>query len=89
IDGTSFEQSAKIEFSNDKTFLCMVKADTTNHILHLKLENDNSRFQYSFPDSNHILIRGRWKEDSIEVFMNKFDLNNYLLHREQFKWINQ
>jgi hypothetical protein len=44
---------------------------------------------YSLPDSNHLIIEGKWKNDSIRVGMNKYDLNNYILFREKFEWIKE
>ena len=32
----------------------------------------------------HILLKDLWKRDRIKLLMNKYDLNNYLLHRKKF-----
>jgi hypothetical protein len=89
IDGPLFSQSGRIQYNNDKIFTCKIETDTVNHFLNIKSERDSSRFQYFLPDPNHILIKGSWRNDSIEVLMNKFDLDNYLLHKEKFKWIDE
>jgi len=88
VDRSWYSQSGRIQFGNDKTFVCKIETDTINHFLNIKSGNDSSRFQYSLPDLSHLLIKGVWKKDSVEVLMTKYDLGNYLLYREKFKWIN-
>ena len=48
---------------------------------------DSAFMVYSMPDINHLYLTGKWKDDSIKVLMNKYDLNNYPLYREKFQWI--
>jgi uncharacterized membrane protein YphA (DoxX/SURF4 family) len=48
---------------------------------------DSVYMAYSIPDINHLSLVGKWKDDSITVMMNKYDLNNYPLYREKFQWI--
>jgi len=48
---------------------------------------DSTYMVYSMTDTNHLYLAGKWKDDSIKVSMNKYDLNNYPLHRDKFQWI--
>jgi len=66
-------------------------SDTIKKIINIRSKADSSE-KYSlnyFENGNNILFRGKWKQDSIEVLMRKYDLNSYLLHREKFTWITQ
>jgi hypothetical protein len=90
MDGGSWNQSCSIAFSNDKRSYYDVEADTIKRTLNVRSKKDTTKkymFNYFLPDTIHIFFRGRWSDDSIRVLMSKYDLNNYLLHRERFKWI--
>ncbi len=90
IDGGSWNQTGIIQFSTDKKSFYTAEADTVKQVLNIQSRSDTSEkylLHYFMQDGDHILIKGLWKKDSIEVLMNKYDLNNYLLHKEKFKWI--
>ena len=90
IDGGSWKQSGIIQFNTDQRTIYDIKADTVKQTLSIGSQSDtteNYLFHYLLPDRDHILLKGVWKKDSIEVLMNKYDLRNYLLHREKFTWI--
>ena len=44
--------------------------------------------EYSALDEKHLFLKGLWNWDSIKVCLNKYDLDNHLLHKEKFKWIS-
>jgi hypothetical protein len=90
IDGGSWNQSGIVQFSTDKKVYYNVQADTVKQILRMQSRSDTAQkysLHYFMPDSDHILFKGLWEKDSIEVLMNKYDLNSFLLHKEKFKWI--
>jgi hypothetical protein len=69
-----------------------VKTDTIRKIITLQSQADtteNYLFRYSIYNNNGLVLKGLYIKDSIEAFLNKYDLNNYLLHREKFKWISE
>jgi hypothetical protein len=90
IDGGSWKQSGIIQLNTDKKTNYNIHADTIKQTLTIQSlpdSNENYLLNYFKPDADHLLLKGLWKKDSIEVLMNRYDLNNYLLHREKFKWI--
>jgi hypothetical protein len=90
IDGPSWNQSSVIKFSNDNRVSYVINTDTAKRMISIQSLPDTTKkyfFSYSRPDSIHLILKGRWNRDSLEVLMTKYDLNNYLLHREKFKWI--
>ena len=91
IDNSSWNQSGIIQFNTGRKGPCNVQADTIKQIFLVVSKTDTTEkysLNYSKPDPAHILLEGRWRNDSIKVLMTKYDLNNYLLHREKFKWID-
>ena len=92
IDGGAWNQLGVVKVNSDKRITYKIEADTTKHILKINLLSDTTEkysFNYSKPDAEHLLINGVWKKDTIKVLMDKYDLNNYLLHKEKFTWINE
>ena len=90
IDEDDNWKQSSILFSNDSSAYFSIKADTIGKTIHIESSRDttiNYQFNYSEPDTSHILIKGMWKTDTIEVMMKKYDLNNYRLYRTKFKWI--
>ena len=90
IDGGSWNQSVKIKFSTDSKTNYTIEVDTVKQSLNIISQSDTTEkylFHYLLPDQDKLLLKGIWKKDSIEVLMHKYDLNNYLLHREKFTWI--
>jgi len=90
IDGQAWNQSSVIKFNNDKRVSFTIHTDTVKRILSIQSLTDTTKkysFGYTIPDSMHIVIKGRWNNDSLEVLMTRHDLYNYLLYREKFKWI--
>ena len=91
IDGGGWNQFAVIRFSGNRRSTFTASSDTLKHILKLQPETDTSRqmiFQYSIPSKDLLLLKGTWDKDSVEILMTKYDLNNYQLYREKFKWIS-
>jgi len=90
IDGGSWNQSGVIQFGNDSKTMYDIEVDTLQQKLHLKISSDTLKqffFHYAIKNNNQILFKGLWQKDSIEVLMHKYDLNNFLLHKEKFRWI--
>lgn len=92
IDNGGWNQMGVIKVNSDKRVTYNIETDTVKQILKINSLNDTTEkysFNYNKPDVGHLLLKGIWKKDSIEVLMEKYDLNNYLLHKERFTWINE
>ena len=87
-------QFSHIQLSTDTINYCNTPIDTTDHVIRFQFKNqdgygkiiDSCRMVYSLPDSGHLFLKGIWKNDSIQVMMKKYDLNNYLLYRTKSDW---
>jgi hypothetical protein len=92
IDGGAWNQFGAIKFNNDKRISYTIITDSVKRSISIQSLTDTTEkyyFSYTIPDSMHIVLKGRWNRDSLEVLMTKYDLNRYLLHREKFKWIDE
>lgn len=92
IDMGAWNQSSVIKFNNNNRVNYTINTDTAKRTLSIQSLADTTKkysFSYILPDSTHIVLKGRWNSDSLEVLMTKYDLNNYLLYREKFKWITE
>ncbi len=92
IDMGAWNQSSVIKFNNDNRVSFTINTDTAKRTLCIQSLTDTTKkysFSYIIPDSTHIVLKGRWNSDSLEVLMTKYDLNNYMLYREKFKWITE
>ena len=92
VDGGSWKQPGIIQFATDKRNFYTIQADTVKGILKIQSVSDSSEsyfLHYNVQDGNRLLLKGRFKQDSIETLMSKYDLNNYLLHKEKFTWITE
>jgi hypothetical protein len=91
IDGGSWRQNGIIEFNSDTKLTCLLTTDTINKTIifhHLDDSTKKFQFRYTQPDTAHLLLKGKWQQDSIEVMMHMFSLDNYLLQKEKFRPIN-
>jgi hypothetical protein len=82
IDGGAWNQFSVIKFNNDKRVSYTINTDTAKRMLSIQSLTDTTEkyfFSYIIPDLTHIVLKGRWNSDSLEVLMTKYDLNNYLL----------
>jgi len=76
-----------IHLSTDSVMSSRVQIDTLQKTIQFEIKKDSLRLSWTCPDSNHLFLAGKWKSDSVQVIMKKYDLNNYPLHRAKFKWI--
>jgi hypothetical protein len=92
IDGGSWNQFGAIKFSTDTRITFNMEIDTVKQLLTIISMKDTAQkysFNYRKPDEEHILLKGMWQRDTLEILMKRYDLNNYLLHKEKFTWINE
>jgi hypothetical protein len=88
IDGGSWRQNGIIEFNSDTKLTCLLTTDTINKTIIFHHSDDSTKkfqFHYAQPDTAHLLLKGKWEKDTIEVMMHVFNLDNYLLQREKFR----
>ncbi|MVN21917.1 hypothetical protein [Mucilaginibacter arboris] len=81
---------AMIQFSNDS----LRNFNYNNDIIKRKLEFvqqnlavGNSIISYTLSDSDRLILKGKWKRDSVLIVLRKYDENNFLLKKIGFRWI--
>ena len=76
------ERKEYLSFETDalrKTISVFGYADTTQ----------KSLLHFNLPDSNYLVLNGKFKKDSIVVTMKKVDLNKFPLVSRGFHWVNE
>lgn len=48
-----------------------------------------SLLHFTLPDSSHLILQGKFKEDSVNIVMQKIDPDKYLLLSRGFHWVNE
>jgi len=87
-----FPKKASIKMMNGNTQARNFFTDTVNKKIQISIPNDStykSTFSYFIPDSAHLILSGRVKDDSVYIFLRKQDLNEYPLINRGFHWINE
>jgi len=84
-----------VQLSTDSLKYCNTIVDTIDKVIRFQFKAqdgrgtllDSCRMGYSLPDTSHLFLQGLWKNDSIQVMMKKYDLNNYRLRGTKFNWV--
>jgi hypothetical protein len=80
----------RITMANEKLAYCTFKVDSVAHQIDLHPVRDTlpNLFAYEQPDSNSLVIRGLWKNDSLTVRLNRTD-REYRLLKWGYNWVNE
>lgn len=85
-----FPTNATVRMMDDSTRGFQATYDTAQSRLTLTApDKANSVFQYSKPDSNHVVLEGKLKQDSLVVRLRRVDAQQFLLMQRGFHWINE
>ena len=87
-----FPKQASIKMVNGNIRACDFFTDTVNKKIQISIPNDStykSTFFYSVPDSAHLVLSGKMKDDSVYIFLQKQDMNQFPLINRGFHWINE
>lgn len=93
IDGSPEYARASIRAMNDSSAgSWSFQPDTVHHTLTLFRAADTTKkyhFTYRFPKKDSLVLEGAWKGDSVQISLQRYDLQNFLLVRRGFNWINE
>ena len=87
-----YTKQATLKMINDSMKVCNLVMDTAKKKMHLAEDKDSTyaaAFSYSLPDSVHLLLTGKLKEDSVSILLQKQDLQKYRLINRGFHWVNE
>lgn len=88
IDGGAWKQSGMIELNTDQKTFYNIKADTTNHVLRIQSLADTANaytFHFERPSEDQLFLEGKWRNDSIQVYLTRYDLQNFKLNSDRFR----
>jgi hypothetical protein len=83
---------AATKLMNDSVKLYNFKVDTVKHTFTMNTYADTLhkfKLTYSSIKPGIILLKGVWKKDTVQIWLTNYDLNNFLLNRRGFHWINE
>jgi uncharacterized membrane protein YphA (DoxX/SURF4 family) len=87
---SSIPGNASVMLMNDSLKYLVVNTDTFKKeiVMHGEKDTlDKYTFTYSLPKADVLVIRGKWHDDSLEIKLQKYDLNKFLLINRSFHWI--
>jgi hypothetical protein len=85
-----FPKQASVETIDDSIATFNFIDDTLNKKIQIYNDpNYKSSFFYHIPDSTHLVLNGKIKDDSVYILLQKQDLNKYRLLNRKFHWINE
>lgn len=87
---SSIPGSASVMLMNDSLKYFAFNPDTLKKgiVMHNEKDSlDKYTFTYSKPKADILVIRGKWHNDSLEIKLQKYDLNKFLLVNRSFRWI--
>jgi flagellar basal body-associated protein FliL len=88
----NYAGSANIKMVNDSIKRFALETDTVKKEIVLYIFGDTlhkGRFAYTMPEKDMLAIKGVWKNDTFDIMMKKYDLNNFRLVSRGFNWINE
>jgi hypothetical protein len=87
-----FPKQAVIQMMNNDMKYYSVLTDTLNKKIEL-YENDNpinkSMLFYSLTDSTHLILNGKFKDDSVYIQLRRQSLNEFPLLNRKFHWVSE
>lgn len=89
IENNSF---ASLRMMNERNEYLSFKTDTLSKTISVFSYADTTQkslLHFNQPDSNHLVLNGKFKEDSIVVTMKKVDFNKFPLVSQGFHWISE
>lgn len=91
-DHGSYGINASVRLMNDSAKGFVLKPDTAARQIAMYRASDTSRkyyFAYTFTGKDELRLCGKWKGDSIEVVLHKYDENKFILINRGFHFINE
>jgi hypothetical protein len=85
-----FPKQASVETMNDSITTFNFIDDTLNKEIQIYNDpNYKASFFYHIPDSAHLVLNGKIRDDSVYILLQKQQLNKYRLLNRGFHWINE
>ena len=88
----NYPQYARLYQMNDSTQSCVFEVDTVQQNITMYPSGRAHRkyqLSYDYATSGLLTLDGTFGPDSVTVVMQSYDLDNYLLVRRGFHWINE
>jgi uncharacterized membrane protein YphA (DoxX/SURF4 family) len=82
---------ARITMANDSIRNCDFDVDTLKRSISFAIKPDTVRttFTYFEPTSEELILKGVLKQDSVVLFLKRYDEKKFLLKNRGFHWVNE
>jgi uncharacterized membrane protein YphA (DoxX/SURF4 family) len=83
---------ASVRLATDSLVSYGMRSDTVKHTATFMNGPDTTKrivLAYAFPDSQHLVLRGRLGADSVEMTLRRRSESSYLLVKRGFHWVNE
>jgi hypothetical protein len=83
---------ASVRLATDSLVMYGLRSDTVKHTATFMNGPDTSKkivLAYAFPDSQHLVLRGHFGADSVEMTLRRRSESSYLLVKRGFHWVNE
>ena len=87
-----YKKRATVRMMNDSTNQCRFVTDTSTKTMVLTDQDDTAyqaNFIYKQPDAMHLVLNGKVKNDSVEIWLEKQDMKKFRLVNHEFHWIHE
>jgi hypothetical protein len=88
----NYTNHAQVQLMTDSMKYYFFKADTVKHTIMMNLFADTVhkyQFTYTRVKPDILLLKGKWKNDSLHIRFKRFDERNFRLLKRGFHWINE
>ena len=88
----TFSGASRVRFMNDSSKKYNTVLNTGQHTLVMNTYADTlnkAYFTYTEPQKGVLVFKGKFKKDSLQISLKKYDLNKFLLLNRGFHWINE
>ena len=89
---SSSSRGTTVRLATDSLVSFRLRTDTVKRVATLTPGQDTVHkavLAYAFPDSDHLVLRGRIGRDSVELRLHRRSESSYLLVNREFHWVNE
>jgi hypothetical protein len=84
------EGNAGVVMTSDSLKYFVLQMDTAQKKMSLSAKTDTAdhyTFHYSHSKHSLLLLKGKWRDDSLEIYLREYDMNKFPLLNRKFRWI--
>jgi hypothetical protein len=81
---------ASVRLMNDSIKMFQLKTDTVAHTFTLTTMSNSKGYVFTYTGTKATLqLKGQWQQNPVQIQLSRYDLQNFLLLKRGFHWINE